>query len=38
VGGSNFTDSGSIKTVSSPAIALNNEYGNGKVTIRYVGQ
>jgi hypothetical protein len=37
-GGSNFADNGSIKTVSSPAIALNNEYGNGKVVIRYVGQ
>jgi hypothetical protein len=37
-GGSNFADSGTIKTVSSPVTGLNSVYGNGKVTIRYVGQ
>jgi hypothetical protein len=37
-GGSNFADSGTLKTVSSQVIGLNSVYGNGKVTVRYVGQ
>jgi hypothetical protein len=37
-GGSNFVDSGTLKTVSSQVTGLNSVYGNGKVTIRYVGQ
>jgi hypothetical protein len=35
-GGSNFADNGTLTTVANPTIGLNDVFGDGKVTIRYV--